>query len=105
MISIFYRNDGKLMVSQSETELNRLNINDVVWIDLFAPESAEKHLTEEFLGVEIQSRATAEEIESSSRFKETDTAIFANTNFLMPGCLALKSTAWNLYPSHLWAAS
>ena len=43
MISIFYRNDGKLMVSQSETELNRLNINDVVWIDLFAPESAEKH--------------------------------------------------------------
>ena len=27
------------MVSQSETELNRLNINDVVWIDLFAPES------------------------------------------------------------------
>ncbi len=85
MISIFYRNDGKLMVSQSETELNRRNINDVVWIDLFAPESAEKHLTEEFLGVEIQSRATAEEIESSSRFKETDTAIFANTNFLMPG--------------------
>lgn len=73
------------MVSQSETDLNRLDRNDVVWIDLFSPESTEKHLTEEFLGVEIQSRATAEEIESSSRFKETDTAIFANTNFLMPG--------------------
>ena len=85
MINIFYRIDGKLMVSQSEAELVRLNRNDIVWIDLFVPESAEKHLTEDFLGVEIQSRATAEEIESSSRFKETDTAIFANTNFLMPG--------------------
>ncbi|MBQ9184394.1 MAG: magnesium and cobalt transport protein CorA [Bacteroidales bacterium] len=85
MIDIFYRSGGKLMVSQSETDLNRLDRNDVVWIDLFSPESTEKHLTEEFLGVEIQSRATAEEIESSSRFKETDTAIFANTNFLMPG--------------------
>lgn len=73
------------MVSQSEADLTNLNLNDVVWIDLFAPESAEKRATEAFLGVEIQSRATAEEIESSSRFKETDTAIFANTNFLMPG--------------------
>ena len=73
------------MVSQSEADLTNLNLNDVVWIDLFAPESAEKRATEKFLGVEIQSRATAEEIESSSRFKETDTAIFANTNFLMPG--------------------
>lgn len=85
MISIFYRTNGKLMVSQSEADLTNLNLNDVVWIDLFAPESAEKRSTEKFLGVEIQSRATAEEIESSSRFKETDTAIFANTNFLMPG--------------------
>ena len=85
MISIFYRTNGKLMVSQSEADLKNLNLNDVVWIDLFAPESAEKRATEAFLGVEIQSRATAEEIESSSRFKETDTAIFANTNFLMPG--------------------
>lgn len=85
MISIFYRTNGKLMVSQSEAELKNLNLNDVVWIDLFAPESAEKRASEAFLGVEIQSRATAEEIESSSRFKETDTAIFANTNFLMPG--------------------
>jgi len=40
---------------------------------------------EAFLGTEIQSRAQAEEIESSSRYFETDEAIFANTNFLTPG--------------------
>ena len=73
------------MVSQSETDFAGLRREDVVWIDLFAPTGDEKRAVEAFLGTEIQSRATAEEIESSSRFKETDNAIFANTNFLLPG--------------------
>lgn len=85
MIDIFYRTGGRIVLSRSETDFEKLNRSDVVWIDLYAPEGNEKRLTEKFLGVEIQSRATAEEIESSSRFKETDAAIFANTNFLMPG--------------------
>ena len=37
------------------------------------------------MGTTIQSRAQAEEIESSSRFSETEDALFANTNFLIPG--------------------
>lgn len=74
-----------MKVSQSETLLQQVVRTDVVWIDLFEPEGDEKRAVELFLGTEIQSRATAEEIESSSRYKETDDAIFANTNFLMPG--------------------
>ena len=85
MISIFYRSNGKMMVSQLETDLSGLRRDDVVWIDLFAPTGEEKRTVEHFLDTEIQSRAEAEEIESSSRFRETDQAIFANTNFLMPG--------------------
>ncbi|MBO6082661.1 MAG: hypothetical protein J6P46_06525 [Bacteroidales bacterium] len=85
MVDIFYKKDGMILISQSETDLAKLLLQDVVWIDLFAPEGDEKRAVEKFLGVEIQSRATAEEIESSSRFKETDAAIFANTNLLMPG--------------------
>ncbi|MBR1871680.1 MAG: magnesium and cobalt transport protein CorA [Bacteroidales bacterium] len=85
MITVFYRTNGKIMVSQSETELPAMRREDVVWIDLFAPSGEEKHSVEAFLGTEIQSRAEAEEIESSSRFRESDTALFANTNFLMPG--------------------
>ena len=57
---------------------------NVLWIDLLSPTGDEKRATEAFLGTEIQSRATAEEIESSSRFSENDVAIFANTNFLSP---------------------
>ena len=85
MLNIFYRKDGAMKASQSDTLLRELSLGDVVWIDLFDPEGDEKRAVEAFLGTEIQSRATAEEIESSSRFKETDEAIFANTNFLMPG--------------------
>jgi len=85
MISIFYRENGKILVSQSETQLSTLRREDVIWIDMFSPSGEEKHTVETFMDTEIQSRAEAEEIESSSRFKETENAIFANTNFLMPG--------------------
>ena len=85
MIAIFYRRNGKLVVSQSEKELPKLSREDVLWIDLLSPSGEEKHTVDDFLGEEIQSRAQAEEIESSSRYSETENAIFANTNFLMPG--------------------
>ena len=65
MISIFYRRDGKLQLSQSEKDLSGLNRRDVLWIDLLSPSSEEKHTVDDFLGEEIQSRAQAEEIESS----------------------------------------
>ena len=85
MIEIFYRKDGQMMVSQSETDFATLNYNDVIWIDLFTPSGEEKRAVEHFLGTTIQNRAQAEEIEISSRFSETDKAIFANTSFLIPG--------------------
>ncbi len=85
MIAFFYKRNDKLVVSQSEKDLSNLNREDVLWIDLLSPSGEEKHTVDDFLGEEIQSRAQAEEIESSSRYSETENAIFANTNFLMPG--------------------
>lgn len=85
MISIYYKADGQIAVSRSEEDFSRLSRQDVVWIDLFTPTGEEKRASEAFLGTTIQSRAQAEEIESSSRFSETDNALFANTNFLIPG--------------------
>lgn len=85
MIEIFYKKDGQIMVSQSETDLSSIKYEDVVWIDLFVPSGEEKRAVESFLGTVIQNRAQAEEIEISSRFYETEKAIFANTSFLIPG--------------------
>ena len=85
MIEIFYKKDGQMMVSQSETDFAIIKYDDVIWIDLFTPSGEEKRAVEQFLGTTIQNRAQAEEIEISSRFSETDKAIFANTSFLIPG--------------------
>ena len=85
MIEIFYKKDGQMMVSQSETDFATIPYADVVWIDLFVPSGEEKRAVEMFLGTTIQNRAQAEEIEISSRYYETEKAIFANTSFLSPG--------------------
>ena len=85
MIEIFYKKDGQMMVSQSEADFATIPYDDVVWIDLFSPSGEEKRATEAYLGTTIQNRAQAEEIEISSRFSETEKAIFANTSFLIPG--------------------
>ena len=85
MIEIFYKKNGQMMVSQSEADFAVLSHDEVIWIDLFTPSGEEKRAVEQFLGTTIQNRAQAEEIEISSRFSETDSAIFANTSFLIPG--------------------
>ncbi len=85
MISIFYKKDGQMLVSQSETDFAIIPYADVIWIDLLNPSGEEKRAAEQFLGTTIQNRAQAEEIEISSRYYESDKAIFANTSFLTPG--------------------
>ena len=85
MIEIFYKENGQMMVSQSETDFATIPYDSVIWIDLFTPTGEEKRAVESFLGTTIQNRAQAEEIEISSRFYETEKAIFANTSFLIPG--------------------
>ena len=85
MISIFYKKDGQIELFQSEADFAKVIYEDVVWIDLFTPTGEEKRATETFLGTTIQNRAQAEEIEISSRFSETEKAIFANTSYLIPG--------------------
>lgn len=84
MIRIFYRLGSEIVLSQSETEFATISKESVLWIDLFEPTGVQKRAVESFLGIEIQTRAEAEEIESSSRFYEEDRSIFANTNFLSP---------------------
>ena len=79
MIEIFYKSKGQVLPSNEMALLNDLGWDDVLWIDLFEPTGEEKRSVEEFLETTLQSRAQAEEIESSSRYSETETTIFANT--------------------------
>ena len=84
MVKILYRSGAEILSTQSEAELAAISRENVLWIDMLEPTGEQKRLVEQYLGTEIQSRAEAEEIESSSRFSEEGGAIFANTNFLSP---------------------
>lgn len=84
MMKIFYRRGSEILLTQAETELAAISKENVLWIDLLQPTGEQKRMVESFLGIEIQSRDEAEEIESSSRYFEESNAIFANTNFLSP---------------------
>ena len=72
MIKIFYRQGEEILLSQSKTEFAAISKENTLWIDLLDPTGEEKRAAEAFLGATIQSRAQAEEIESSSRFHEAD---------------------------------
>jgi len=85
MIQIFFKSNGQMTVSCKETDFLSLKREDVLWIDLLCPTGEEKRAAESFLDCSLQARSKAEEIESSSRFIETDKGIFANTNFILPG--------------------
>lgn len=85
MIEIFYKSQGHIESSKDLLFLDELGFDDVLWIDLSEPTGEEKRSVEAFLETTLQSRAQAEEIESSSRYSETETTIFANTNFMIPG--------------------
>ncbi|MGM9752867.1 MAG: CorA family divalent cation transporter [Candidatus Cryptobacteroides sp.] len=84
MLRIFYKSAEEILLSSNKDLLHSLDKESVLWIDLIEPTGEEKRSAEAFLGTQIQSRAQAEEIESSSRFHEAGGIVFANTNFLSP---------------------
>ncbi len=84
MIRVFHRSGSEILLSNTKEVLDNLRREDVIWIDLIEPTGEEKRAAEAFSNAQIQSRAQAEEIESSSRFHESGGIIFANTNFLSP---------------------
>ncbi|MFA6677824.1 MAG: CorA family divalent cation transporter [Bacteroidales bacterium] len=85
MIKIFYKDKSTVVTSENYKILEELGFDDVVWVDLIEPEGVEKRSVEDFLEVPLQTKAKSEEIESSSRYYETENSIYANTNFLIPG--------------------
>ena len=84
MMKIFYRLGNEVVFTQSQTEFATISKENVLWIDLLDPTGDEKRMIEAYLGTQIQTKAEAEEIESSSRFSEEGNIIFANTHFLSP---------------------
>ena len=84
MITIFYKSHDSIVSEVDEEILKQIDYEDLLWVDLMDATEHENGRVEEFFGVNIQTRQQAEEIESSSRYSETDALIIANSSFLIP---------------------
>lgn len=81
-LRIFYHDDGKLKISKSLDMLKKVDLKDLIWIDLNDVSDAIETELEQFLKIYIQEDEEIEEIEMSSRYMQTDDSIVANSNFL-----------------------
>ncbi len=83
MITIFYKTDGGIVNEIDEDMLAQIDYEDLLWVDLVQATQAQSERVESFFGMSLQTRQQAEEIESSSRYSETDSLIVANSSFLL----------------------
>jgi magnesium transporter len=56
--------------------------DDIIWVDLVNSNDEEKNLVEETFGIELFTKEEIEEIESSSKYIETENEIGININFI-----------------------
>jgi len=83
MIAIFYKGFNRIVHEIDINRLNEIDYEDLLWVDLFSPTPEEKNTVEIFFNVNLQTKQQAEEIESTSRYSETESLIIANSNFLI----------------------
>lgn len=81
MVKIFY-NDNDLSQKEPEVrELEKLDLSNLLWIDLTNPSASEKNAIEKLLDIKFLTRQQAEEIETTSKYSESLRDIKINTNY------------------------
>lgn len=80
MLRVYFKRQNRVHKVQHLSELESLE--NIIWIDLQNPTAAEIADVEANFEFKFQSRQEQLEIESSSRYFETDDEIIANSNFL-----------------------
>lgn len=83
MLTIYLKSYNKVVRNADVKLFEDLGYDDILWIDMLNPSVKEKRAVEEFMELSFQTQQQIEEIESSSRYSETEKAVYCNTNFLV----------------------
>jgi magnesium transporter len=83
MITIYYRSGDKMIRESDLRILPQIDPLSVVWVDLNRLDDQEKRYIINKFGINLYEKQQQEEIESSSRYLETNKMIVANSNFLI----------------------
>ncbi|MFR3489907.1 MAG: hypothetical protein ACLTTP_12395 [Alistipes ihumii] len=81
MITIYLKQYNKIVRNADVRLFDDLGYDDILWIDLLSPTIKEQKAVENFMEINLQTRQQVEEIESSSKYSETENAIICNSNF------------------------
>ncbi len=85
MITIYLKQYNKIVRNADINLFDELGYDDILWIDLLRPTIEEQKTVEGFMEINLQTKQQVEEIESTSKYSETENAIFSNSNFFVPG--------------------
>ena len=84
MITIYLKQYNKI-IRNADTELfDDLGYDDILWIDMVQPTIKEQKAVENFMEISLQTKQQVEEIESTSKYSESENAIISNSNFFVP---------------------
>lgn len=84
MITIYLKSYNKIVRNADVKLFDDLGYDDILWIDMISPSIKEQKAVETFLEINLQTRQQVEEIESSSKYSETENSIICNSNFFVP---------------------
>lgn len=82
MIRVYTRQNNRLQQHKSLQFGDILELTGILWVDLQAPTQQEKDFVERNFGIEFFTSQEQQEIESSSRFLETDETVEINLGFV-----------------------
>ena len=84
MITIYLKQYNKIIRNADPKLFDELGYDDILWIDLLNPTIKEQKAVENFMEISLQTKQQVEEIESTSKYSETENAIISNSNFFVP---------------------
>ena len=83
MITIYLKQYNKIVRNPDLKIFDELGYDDILWIDLLNASIKEQKEVENFMEINLQTRQQVEEIETSSKYSETENAIFSNADFFV----------------------
>lgn len=84
MITIYLKQYNKIIRNADTRLFDELGYDDILWIDMLLPTVKEQKAVENFMEISLQTKQQVEEIESTSKYSESENAIVSNSNFFVP---------------------
>lgn len=81
MIILYLKSLNKVIKDPDHALFDDLGYDDILWIDLLDPTPKERKMIENYMEVSLQTRQQIEEIETSSRYSESEHNIICNSSF------------------------